>query len=54
MLILLLQPSDVGALADDTVIPVITDTYNATSSDGMSGKAVASAISGKADSSVSN
>lgn len=31
-------------------IPTITDTYDATSSDGMSGKAVASAISNKADS----
>lgn len=30
-------------------IPTVTDTYSATSSDGMSGKAVASAISGKAD-----
>ena len=33
-------------------IPTITDTYSATSSNGMSGKAVASAISGKADSSA--
>lgn len=30
-------------------IPTITDTYSATSSNGMSGKAVASAISGKQD-----
>lgn len=30
-------------------IPTVTDTYSATSSDGMSGKAVASAISGKAN-----
>ena len=46
-----LNASDVGALPDDTEIPIITDTYNASSSDGMSGKAVASAISTKADSS---
>lgn len=32
-------------------IPTITDTYSATSSNGMSGKAVASAISGKANTS---
>ena len=38
--------SDVGALPDSTPIPVITDTYSATSTDGMSGKAVASAVSG--------
>ena len=44
-----LTASDVGALADSTVIPTITDTYSSTSSDGMSGKAVASAISGKQD-----
>ena len=42
--------ADVGALPDSTVIPTITDTYSSTSSDGMSGKAVASAISGKANS----
>ena len=43
-----LTASDVRSfIPDDTVIPVVTDTYNATSSDGMSGKAVASAISGK-------
>ena len=30
-------------------IPTVTDTYSATSSDAMSGKAVASALSGKAD-----
>ena len=41
-----LSASDVGALPDSTVIPTITDTYSGTSSDGMSGKAVASAISG--------
>ena len=33
------------------VLPVITNTYSSTSEDGMSGKAVASAISGKADAS---
>ena len=44
-----LSASDVSALPDSTIIPTITDTYNATSSDGMSGKAVASAISGKQD-----
>ena len=33
-------------------IPTITDTYSATSSNGMSGKAVASAISGKANTSA--
>ena len=47
-----LSASDVSALPDSTIIPTITDTYNATSSDGMSGKAVASAISGKQDSST--
>lgn len=46
-----LTASDVSALPSSTVIPTITDTYSATSTDGMSGKAVASAISGKADSS---
>lgn len=41
------------ALSSDVTIsvPTITDTYSATSSNGMSGKAVASAISGKANSS---
>ena len=39
-----LSASDVGALPDSTTIPVITDTYSGTSSDGMSGKAVKSAI----------
>lgn len=39
----------------DLNIPTITDTYDSSSSDGMSGKAVASAISSKADvSSLSN
>lgn len=37
-------------VAKKTDIPTITDTYSATSSDGMSGKAVASAISGKQNS----
>lgn len=46
-----LTASDVSALPSSTVIPTITDTYSATSSNGMSGKAVASAISGKANSS---
>ena len=52
-----LSASDVGASAtghthtkseitDFPTIPTITDTYSATSSNGMSGKAVASAISG--------
>ena len=41
--------ADVGALPDTTFIPTITDTYSATSTDGMSGKAVASAISTKQD-----
>lgn len=36
--------SEVGALPSTTVIPTITDTYSGTSSDGMSGKAVKSAI----------
>jgi len=48
-----LSASDVGALPSSTVIPTITDTYSATSSDGMSGKAVASAISNKADKATS-
>ena len=39
-----LDASDVGALPDNTIIPTITDTYNSSSSDGMSGIAVASAI----------
>ena len=46
-----LTASDVGALPSSTVIPTISDTYSATSSNGMSGKAVASAISGKVNSS---
>ena len=41
--------ADVSALPDTTFIPTITDTYSATSTDGMSGKAVASAISTKQD-----
>lgn len=40
-------------LLNTPTIPVITDTYSATSSDGMSGKAVASAISNKADKATS-
>lgn len=48
-----LSASDVGALPSSTVIPTITDTYSATSSNGMSGKAVASAISNKADKATS-
>lgn len=44
-----LTASDVGALPSSTSIPTITDTYSATSSDGMSGKAVASAIGSKVD-----
>lgn len=44
-----LSASDVSALPDSTVIPVITNTYSASSTDGMSGVAVASAISGKQD-----
>ena len=36
--------SEVGALPSSTTIPTITDTYSGTSSDGMSGKAVKSAI----------
>lgn len=46
-----LSASDVGALPSGTFIPTVTDTYSATSSNGMSGKAVASAISGKENSS---
>lgn len=46
-----LSASDVSALPNDTFIPTVSDTYSATSSNGMSGKAVASAISGKEDSS---
>lgn len=42
-----LSASDVNALPSSTIIPTVTDTYSATSSDAMSGKAVASAISGK-------
>lgn len=41
---IILDADDIGALPDDTFIPTITDTYSATSSDGMSGKAVASAL----------
>ena len=48
-----LSASDVNALPDTTVIPTITDTYSATSSNGMSGKAVSSAISNKADKATS-
>ena len=49
------QPSDLGAVATSNsytdldnkpFIPTVTDTYSATSSNAMSGKAVASAISG--------
>ena len=47
-----LSASDVSALPSSTTIPTITDTYSSTSSDGMSGKAVASAISSKQDSST--
>ena len=39
-----LTASDVSALPSSTVIPTITDTYSGTSSNGMSGKAVKSAI----------
>jgi hypothetical protein len=39
-----LSASDVSALPSSTTIPTITDTYSSTSSDGMSGKAVASAL----------
>lgn len=45
-----LNHSDVGALSSSTFIPTISDTYNASSTNGMSGKAVASAISTKQDS----
>ena len=48
-----LSASDVGALADTTVIPTVTDTYSSTSTNAMSGKAVASAISNKADKATS-
>ena len=44
-----LTASDVSALPSSTIIPTISDTYSATSSNGMSGKAVASAISTKQD-----
>ena len=47
-----LSASDVGALPSDTFIPTITDTFDASSVDGMSGKAVASAIAGKTDDST--
>ena len=40
-----LSASDVSALPSTTTIPTISDTYSSTSSNGMSGKAVASAIS---------
>ena len=40
-----LSASDVGALPDSVVIPTISDIYDATSSNGMSGIAVASALS---------
>lgn len=40
-------------LLNKPTIPTIIDTYSATSSDGMSGKAVASAISNKADKATS-
>ena len=43
--------SGVAQILNKPTIPTITDTYSATSSNGMSGKAVASAISGKANSS---
>ncbi|MBQ0112214.1 MAG: hypothetical protein KBT03_03700 [Bacteroidales bacterium] len=36
-------------ISDTPTIPTVTDTYSATSSNAMSGKAVASAISGKMD-----
>lgn len=39
-----LSASDVGALPDSTFIPTVTDTYSSSSSDSMSGKAVASAL----------
>lgn len=39
-----LSASDVSALPSSTTIPTITDTYSGTSSNGMSGKAVKSAI----------
>lgn len=39
-----LSASDVSALPSSTAIPTITDTYSGTSSNGMSGKAVKSAI----------
>lgn len=44
-----LTASDVGALPDSTVIPTVDQTYDGTSANAQSGKAVASAISGKAD-----
>lgn len=44
-----LTAADVNALPNTTVIPTISDSYSSTSSDGMSGKAVASAISTKQD-----
>ena len=56
------QPGDLATVAtsgsyndlsNKPTIPTITDTYSATSSNGMSGKAVASAISNKADKATS-
>ena len=43
--------SGVAEILHKPTIPVITNTYSSSSNDGMSGVAVASAISGKADSS---
>ena len=43
--------SGVSQILNKPTIPVITNTYSSSSNDGMSGVAVASAISGKADSS---
>lgn len=43
--------SGVAEILNKPTIPVITNTYSSSSNDGMSGVAVASAISGKADSS---
>ena len=40
------QASDVGALPDSTFIPTVVDTYSATGTDAISGKGVASAITG--------
>ncbi|MBQ0013592.1 MAG: hypothetical protein KBS86_03430 [Proteobacteria bacterium] len=41
--------SGVAQILNKPTIPTVTDTYSATSGDAMSGKAVASAISGKAN-----